>query len=99
MTLRDGTAQIVSNGSKWYGQKPDGLLPLFRTLKSNKIDAKRTYVDPRPVWTNETQPPANAALFGGNFEDVSHVFCIYTDSPRLIRALEVAINTNQKRTP
>ena len=92
IALRDGRAHIVTNGSKWAGQGPDPLLCLFGRLRRYRLDSRRVSVDCAPTWGGTEQPPEGAAHFGGNFEDFSGVFSIYTDSPRLKTRLAAALN-------
>ncbi|GAI15735.1 unnamed protein product [marine sediment metagenome] len=82
---------IISNGSKWAGEKPDNLKVLFARLKKYQLD--KTY-EPFIV---VSKYKAGFVEFAGNFMGISHVFNIFTDKPQTIKRLTKAINANRQR--
>ena len=63
--------RIISNGSKWAGEKPDNLSMLYKRLKENTLDP--TFED----YGNFFYRLQNGSFTAfGNFLDISHVFNI-----------------------
>lgn len=61
------TVKIHSNGSKWFGQKPDPISKLYTMLAEHPLQKGYNYIariDPKHH------------RFSGNFEDYSHVFSV-----------------------
>ena len=86
-----GRVTIRSNGSKWYGQEPDGLEELLIVLKEYELDIYpfallgfMRYLD-----------NGNIRLFG-NFRTLSHVFNIEGKEAYLGNVIE-EIKQNIKR--
>lgn len=90
--------KILSNGSKWAGQKPDPLNILFEVLKSHSLDPRFEIInggyESKVTCRNS---PTNSINFFGNFCDISHVFSVITNDPELIKKLGTAINNNRKK--
>lgn len=80
--------EIISNGSKWYGEAPDSLEVLHVTLAKYRLE-------PWSHWTY--YPDAKTYVFHGNFIDISHVFNITSDDPEIIEQLQTAIKLNLER--
>ncbi len=93
---------INSNGSKWYGQEPDGIPELLKALKKYTLDPSfekyGNFVDHNPKYIGKkTQEKLNGCTrFFGNFIDRSHVFSIDTDDETIINELEAAIQQNKQ---
>jgi len=82
--------EIVSNGSKWYGQAPDTIEQLLAILVSHPLE---------PWSVIERSRVSRTVGYFGNFRTISHVFNILTDDPAVIRRLSRAIRANQRRYP
>lgn len=83
--------EILSNGSKWAGEKPDTIATLVRVLDAHPLARRRfqgRFIE--AVSHGRTE-------FRGNFLDASHVFCIRTDDPIVVRLLTQAIRRNRRR--
>ena len=61
-----GLIKIRSNGSKWGGEKPDGINKLIERLRKHKLEE----FSERLVERDEVQ-------FWGNFKNLSAVFKVY----------------------
>lgn len=98
--------EIVSNGSRWAGQKDASIPDLIKLLKTEAIEKglffkSKELIDPEkgtyelftmcPICKDKKR---NCYHFFGNFERVSHVFNIYTDEPKIINTLKSAIMNN-----
>ena len=70
--------EIISNGSKWMGEKPDELKDLIKRLKKYTMTEYSGwfFYPTRKVWG-----------FSGNFIEVSAVFNIETDEKDLAEKL------------
>lgn len=86
------TTTINSNGSKWAGEAPDTIDDLLKALASNPL---HWGFDGNLIYPLENMP--GTTRFCGNFLTVSHVFCIDTDEPDVIKKLTAAIRVNQQR--
>ena len=65
-----GVKEIVSNGSKWAGQKPDSIgILLDRLMKYEMEDWSLT----------GTNPKEGTRKYFGNFKEISGVFNIYVE--------------------
>jgi len=104
LKLDDGNALIASNGSKWAGESPDPIQRLIDTLSEYHLDPTfEDYgnfvidLDKPEEWDDPEQYKKypNIKRFFGNFQTLSHVFSIDTDSPTLIDKLTKAIRVNQ----
>ena len=80
---------IISNGSKWYGQAPDSIGKLFTVLKNHPLDRRFDYYSYKLL--------NGMICFLGNFATVSHVFQIHTDEKWLINKFRRLIGLNKKR--
>lgn len=93
---------IHSNGSKWYGEKPDSINKLIQVLETETIEehffqkfsvkaehGKLNWFNHCPI-----REENGITYFFGNFERVSHVFNIETTSKHLIQRLSEAIKAN-----
>jgi hypothetical protein len=101
------TTHIVSNGNKWAGQSPDGILELLDALQKYTLDRRfealgcfytpvAKLCDQQGNHSHLTEYEGLAHFFG-NFFDYSHVFSVYTDDPELIRTLLDAIEINRQK--
>jgi hypothetical protein len=85
---------IVSNGSRWRGQKLATLEQLFQALASHPLEKfwrkRGIECDPYVDASGDVQP----RRFWGNFADVSHVFEVETDDPALIERFRAAFKAN-----
>lgn len=102
----NGDTIIISNGSKWMGEEPDGIEELIEVLSKYPLD--RTFEEygcffhrvNREDWVNPTEFAdkwTGAMTFFGNFLTLSHVFDIYTFNQDLIERLIEAIENNRQR--
>lgn len=84
------TTRIISNGSKWAGEKPDSVAKLLRVLASEPLDRchEGDFI---------TAIGRGGRMFFGNFFRVSHVFQIETTDAAVINKLTAAISENQRR--
>lgn len=94
--------EIVSNGSKWYGQKPDNIEILLNVLTNYPLDKRIFNGNYIYKYTTENtrkigRKYLGCTCFHGNFYDISHVFQIITDEQDTIELLTNAINNNIKR--
>lgn len=80
--------EIISNGSKWYGQEPDDIPTLIAVMAEHPL---------RPEFGDCECTHHEATQFLGNFSDVSHVFNIATTDQELIDKLREAIAANRDR--
>jgi len=98
------TTNIISNGSKWYGEEPDSIEKLLEVLQKETIEETffQKWVEapnsPNPITHNFC--PINKKengfyVFFGDFEGVSHVFNIETNDPSIIKNLSEAIKSNK----
>lgn len=92
--ISKGYTVIVSNGSKWYGEKPDTLSSLIHRLQSEPLDKR--FEDLGNFILDDQKTPGGIRFFG-NFAHTSHVFDIRTKNPAIIQLLTGAIRTNQQR--
>jgi hypothetical protein len=92
--------EVISNGSKWYGQKPDSVEELLNVLNKYALDPMfeeyGNFINHNPNWLKKesAEKYKGCTKFFGNFSEVSHVFDIITDEPEVITALEMAIKRN-----
>jgi hypothetical protein len=97
--------EIISNGSKWAGEKPDSIKHLVKVLSSHVIEdrfffkfkekhdkGKFEWVVLCPITKDKE---TGCYHFFGNFEDLSHVFNIKTDDQKVIKMLKTAIMNNE----
>lgn len=83
---------IISNGSKWFGESPDPLEKLLEALQKYPLD--------RPMFRDlfvSDLTLTRTKLFHGGFQGVAHVFRIETDEPVIIQQLTTAIKANVER--
>jgi hypothetical protein len=94
------TTAIHSNGSRWAGEQPTSLEELFDVLEH--------YALRRAQYPNDCFEESGAEMlritglpnfvrFSGNFYELSHVFSIDTDEPKLIARFRAAIAANIAR--
>jgi hypothetical protein len=94
--------EILSNGSKWFGELPDTIENLLDGLSKYPLDPVfeeyGNFVNHNPEWLNPeiAEKYKGCALIAGNFMEVSHVFRIVTDDSELINKLVEAINKNKE---
>lgn len=90
---------IISNGSKWGGERPDTIAKLITVLSSHKLE-ERFF---RKCWGNHNKKwfvlcpiskKDGVYQFLGNFEAISHVFNIETTDKKVILKLKTAIVNN-----
>lgn len=83
--------EILSNGSKWMGEKPDSVETLITVLAGNKLD---------PIFMRHGKFFARMGegefMAWGNFENLSHVFDIRGTLQELL-PLAKAIKKNRKK--
>lgn len=104
--------EIVSNGSKWFGEEPDTLGVLFGVLKNHPLDRsfekygnfiyvprEWAYGEHREIVAAGLIYPENLNMrhIFGNFFALSHVFNIATDELELILKFSLAIEENKRR--
>ena len=93
--------EIQSNGSKWFGQKPDTIEELIEVLNTYALDPTfedcGNFYNPNPQYLKKeyAEKYKGCSSFFGNFAEISHVFNITTDEPEIIRRLVEAINNNK----
>jgi len=91
---------IISNGSKWNGQKPDSISKLLEVLKDNTIEEMFfgksiiPHSEGKKFVSCPIRKEKGIYYFFGNFEEVSHVFNIETTDKGLISKLRDAIMNN-----
>ena len=95
-----GETEIISNGSKWYGQNPDTIKKLIEVLAGHKLEEdcfSKTYYEHHDAWLIRCpiSKENSAYVFRGNFEDLSHVFYIVTTDKATISKLRKAITANE----
>jgi hypothetical protein len=92
--------EIISNGSKWAGQKLDTIEELLNVLNKYSLDPSfeqhGNFVNNNPQWIKPEakEKYKGCTKFFGNFATYSHVFDIITDEPEVIEALTEAIKRN-----
>lgn len=95
---------IHSNGSKWGEESPDSIDKLIEVLKENTIEERffesfSTRTKDGVKWYQlcpiDKSANGNKTIFFGNFEEVSHVFRIETNDPKIIIPLSKAIKKNR----
>lgn len=95
---------IISNGSKWAGERPDSIEKLLEVLRDNTIGERFFFwyqTNPnqkeKPKYEYATPISIRSGIhtFFGNFEEVSHVFRIETDDLEMIATLTNAIKENK----
>lgn len=84
--------EVISNGSKWAGEKPDTIEDLLNVLDKYVLDPTFESYGNFIIKSN------NSVKFFGNFLTLSHVFNIVTDELEIINKLSHAINQNQERS-
>lgn len=101
--IKTGTI-IHSNGSKWGGEQPDTIERLITVLESNTIEERffTSFFVPEKKgkkWYQlcpiDKSANGNKTIFFGNFEEISHVFRIETNDPKIILLLSKAISENK----
>jgi hypothetical protein len=86
------TTTILSNGSKWAGQEPNGLEKLYEVLVEEILEPRFEHHGGL-VARREGGP----LLFFGNFVERSYAFRVETDEPVVIARLEALIAANLAR--
>ena len=95
---------IHSNGSKWAGESPDSIEKLIDILSKHTIEERFFHCFSRnekegKKWYQlcpiDKSVNGNKTIFFGNFEDLSHVFRIETNDPKIIKPLTRAIKANK----
>lgn len=95
---------IHSNGSKWAGESPDSIEKLIEVLKNNTIEEMffecfsrrgKDGIKWYQLCPIDKSANGNKTIFFGNFEEVSHVFRIETNDPKIITPLSKAIKDNK----
>jgi hypothetical protein len=90
--------EIISNGSKWYGQKPDSIEQLLKVLAVETLDPRfNSFVhtfNPYRGWNEGNEKYKGCTSISGNFLTLSHAFNIITDEQETISVLTEAINKN-----
>jgi hypothetical protein len=81
---------IISNGSKWAGEKPDSIGKLMSVLKSKCIDSR--------MFSSDRPDCFGYGAIRGNFVEVSHVFNIRTNSRKLLILLRKACSDSLRRS-
>ena len=93
--------EIISNGSKWNGEKPDSIDILIEVLKDYALDPMfeecGDFVNHNPTWLNPEakEKYKNCTEIFGNFLTLSHVFNIITDDKNIIDKLAKCIQDNK----
>lgn len=93
--------EIISNGSKWYGEKPDTIEDLIQVLNTEILDPSfedyGNFINLNPTWLKKdfAEKYKGCVKIFGNFMTVSHVFNIITDQSEIIQKLTEAINKNK----
>jgi hypothetical protein len=96
---------IISNGSKWNGEKPDSIATLCHVLKTHPLEErlvfKQKHITSKPgvfewviSWPIKKQKRAGVYNFFGNFKDICHVFNIETNDQKVIKTLKMHIMNN-----
>lgn len=95
--------RIISNGSKWNGQKPDSINKLIDVLAKHPIDedffskekdVRLFGVAYKWVVLCPISKEDGVYTFFGNFEDISHIFNIKSTDRAVIAKLKKAIMDN-----
>lgn len=95
---------IISNGSKWVGEKPDSIEKLLEVLRENTIEERfffwyqtNPFSKQKPKYEFVTPIGIRNGIhtFFGNFEEISHVFRIETDDQDIVSLLTNAIKENK----
>ena len=96
---------IHSNGSKWFGEKPDSIEKLLEVLSEKTLAWHIIEKDPKKVINpakgilmatdQPMYPNQNVTCFFGNFIDLSHVFNIDTNDEDVVKKLTAAIKKNK----
>ena len=84
---KDDFVYINSNGSRWYGEEPASIDELVDVLKKYTLRAGYNGTERNPVSSYDYKPlfkNVGVEMFYGNFEEISHVFCIYTNHKETI---------------
>lgn len=94
--------EIISNGSKWYGQQPDSIETLLQVIETETLDPRfedyGNFINeykPMKVTDNNQHLVGCTTIFG-NFQKYSHVFRIITNDEKTIDKLTQAIRKNQQ---
>jgi len=105
--MSDTKTVVISNGSKWAGQSPEGVDELLQALANYALDPTFeeygnfiSRSDDPAEWIGGRIPEQFKGCtrhFFGNFFALSHVFNIYTNDSALIERLSAAIRENQSR--
>lgn len=90
---------IISNGSKWYGQEPDSVDILLSVLGEHPLDPTfenfgNFYYEPEYLDPSKQPPAGTVFRVFGNFSDVSHVFNIEGNAEEL-EPIRLAIESNR----
>lgn len=99
-----------SNGSKWAGEQPDSIETLIEVLGREPLDSSferygnfayqtpchADYDDAGKIIDGAPMFPEHEGVwaFFGNFENLSHVFDIVSNDPKVIEPLRAAIAAN-----
>lgn len=92
--------EIISNGSKWFGEAPDTINDLIKVMGEHTLDPiyekSGGIINAHPHWCSEKSAKKynGCTIFSGNFIDISHVFYIVTDEQPVIAQLSKVILTN-----
>lgn len=92
--------KIISNGSKWYGQKPNTIEKLIEVLKNHPLDPVYEQYgnfinnNPKCLKKEAAEKYQGCTKINGNFAKYSHAFDIITDEPEIINQLAEAIKQN-----
>ncbi len=81
--------EIISNGAKMHGGKPEEIETLLGLLARYPLDRffERAFIQDHV---------GSAKRFHGNFLAISHVFDIRTNDPEVVRRLTEAIKANRR---
>ena len=88
-----GTTLIHYNGSKWNGQEPDSVDRLIEMLSHHPIGAW-FFKEGVGHMAPDSDLGRGTIRYFGNFEDVSHAFCIETNDADVIRRMNAAVRTS-----
>jgi hypothetical protein len=94
---KDDFIFINSNGSRWHGEKPATIEELLEVLKKYTLRAGYNGTERNPVscYYKPLFKNIGIEMFYGNFEEISHVFCIYTNHQETINSLRCAMGGNK----
>lgn len=93
--------EILSNGSKWYGQKPDTIEDFLHNLKQYPLDPIfESYGDfvtlYNPIkWTESNRKYKGFYVIFGNFLHGAGVFRIMTNDETLIKTVTELVTANK----